>query len=262
MNSAPIGVFDSGSGGLSVWPAIHELLPRESLAYFGDHVNIPYGNKPAGFIRQRVVKAIEFLTSKKCKLVVIACNTATIAGIDYYRKKFPAIPIIGVVPVIKTAASRSITKHFVVLSTDFTAESQYQRELIAAWAKGCSVVSLGSSTLVPLIEEGVTDGAQVNEELHRIFDPIENTPYDIIAIGCTHYPFIRKAIRNVAGDKAQIVDSSEAVARQVLRILSARHDLSEGPPGETFFTTGDAEKVGAVFYHLLHRREPITHVTV
>lgn len=262
MNSASIGVFDSGSGGLSIWQAIHELLPRESFVYVGDHANAPYGNKSTEFIRQRVAKAIEFLISKSCKLIVIACNTATIAGIDYYREKFPAIPIIGVVPVIKTAASLSHTKHFVVLSTDFTAESQYQKDLIGAWAKDCSVVSLGSSTLVPLIEEGIITGAKVNKELRRIFDPIKHTTYDVIALGCTHYPFIRKALRIVVGDKAHIIDSSGAVARQVQRILTMRNDLSKGPARETFTTTGDAEKVQAVFHQLLARQKQITHVTL
>lgn len=262
MKSSPIGVFDSGSGGLSVWHAIHSLLPMESVVYFGDHANVPYGGKSTEFIRQRVCLAIKFLIQKDCKLIVIACNTATIAGIDYYREKFPQIPIIGVVPVIKTAASISATKQFVVLSTEFTAKSQYQKELIEKWAGDCTVINVGSSVLVPLIERGQLDSQDIENELRRIFLPLQGVRYDVIALGCTHFPFLREALGKAVGKKAQIIDSSGAIARQVDRILGLKNHHSDHFTGESFFTTGEVKKVEGVFQKLLGRSGNLTHVSV
>jgi len=262
MRSSPIGVFDSGSGGLSIWQAVHAVLPAESLVYIGDHANIPYGGKSTEFIRERVVQSIEFLIKKNCKLIVIACNTATIAGIDYVRAKFPQIPIVGVVPVIKTAASISTTKHFVVLSTQFTTKSLYQKDLIKKWANDCTVINVGSSLLVPLIEDGQVDGENIEKELRRVFAPFQNEPYDVIALGCTHYPFIRGAITKVLGDRAQIIDSSGAIVRQVVRILDSRNDRSDHFERELFFTTGDTKKVGGVFKKILGRFVEIGYVTL
>ena len=130
MNNAPIGIFDSGSGGLSIYQSVAALLPRESVVYLGDHAYLPYGDKSTDFIKKRGVQCIDFLVSQKAKLIVVACNTATVAGIEYFRTVFPDIPIVGVVPVVKTAAAVSETKYFVVLSTPFTAGSTYQKELI------------------------------------------------------------------------------------------------------------------------------------
>lgn len=262
MNNAPIGVFDSGSGGLSVLSALERTFPHESFIYFGDHANTPYGGKTSTFIQSRVLSVIDYLLSRHCKLIVIACNTATIAGIDIYRKKFPDLPIVGVVPVIKTAAMLSKTKQFIVLSTDYTAKSDYQKDLIRLWASDCRVTSIGSSKLVPLIEKGILDGPEIIGELKNIFHRVPNTRNDVIVIGCTHYPFIRESIQSVVGVNVQIIDSSEAVARQVARILTARNELADTTGLVQYCTTGVVETVEKVFTKLLGNKPTIFHVTV
>lgn len=262
MNASPIGMFDSGVGGLSILKAVRALLPSEFVFYVGDHANNPYGEKPSEFIRERGERIINFLLSKGCKLVVVACNTATIAGIDYFRQRFPTVPIVGVVPVVKTAANRSKNKCFIVLSTHFTAKSHYQRDLIHRWAGDCSVTSLGSSLLVPLIEKGDTNSKEVIGELSRLFARVKHTPYDVIALGCTHYLFVRPAIRAIVGDGIEIIDSGGAVARQVQHIVTVRNEASGGPGGETFYTTGEAEDAQIVFQKLLGRNISVAHVDI
>jgi len=261
MNNAPIGIFDSGSGGLSVYQSVAALLPKESIVYLGDHAYLPYGDKSTDFIKKRVVECIKFLISRQAKLIIIACNTATVAGIDYFRIKFPEVPIVGVVPVVKTAAALSKTKHFVVLSTRFTANSHYQKELIKKWAPDCTVSNIGSSRLVFLIEKGSLDVPEIKHELKIIFHRIKDFPFDVVALGCTHYPFVRSVIRAIVGDEVKIIDSGAAVARQVQRILIHRNDLSGSFRANVqFVTTGDGPTVASVFNHLLHKEVKVTHV--
>jgi glutamate racemase len=263
MNNSPIGLFDSGSGGLSVYQSIEALLPRESVVYLGDHAYLPYGDNTTDFIVKRVVRSIRFLLSKEVKLVVIACNTATVAGIDYFRTAFPQIPIVGVVPVIKTAAQESKTKHFVVLSTKFTSTSKYQKDLIKKWAPDCTVTTIGSSLLVPLIERGRVESPEIKQELEKIFRKTSNVPFDIVALGCTHYPFVRNTISAIVGDEVRILDSGAAVARQVQRILSKRNELSRLTRStKEFLTTGDTETVTGTFRSLLGRKVNVTHVII
>lgn len=262
MNNAPIGVFDSGSGGLSIMLALQKACPQESIVYLGDQKNNPYGGKTQTFIRARVLAGIKFFLAQHCKMIVIACNTATIAGIEYYRDRFPEIPIVGVVPVVKTAAEASKSKHFVVLSTEYTAKSMYQKQLIVNWARHCEVESVGSSKLVPLIENGLTGGRQIVEELQRIFQRIQKKTFDVVALGCTHYPFIRESIQKIVGHGVTILDSSDAVARQVMRILTHRKAFANQRGHDTFFTTGDEEVVAKIYKKLLGYRIPVTHVEV
>lgn len=262
MNNAPIGVFDSGSGGLSILQSLKSMLPQESFVYFGDHAYSPYGGKTSARIRSRVVSIIKFLLSRHCKLIVVACNTATIAGIDYYREVYPDIPIVGVVPVVKTAAAISKTKHFIVLSTEYTAISTYQKNLICEWARDCVVTSIGSSKLVPLIEQGILEGNIITHELRSVFGRVRDSSFDVVVLGCTHYPFIRSTIQKVVGINVTIIDSSFAVARQTTRILIAKNDRSQGPSWVQFYSTGNATIVEAVFNTLLSKKILVTHVTV
>jgi glutamate racemase len=263
MNNNPIGVFDSGSGGLSIFRSIQTELPDESCIYFGDHLYTPYGDKDTDFIRARVVKAIKYLLSRQVKLVVIACNTATIAGIEYYRASFPDMPIVGVVPVIKTASTLSKTKHFVVLSTHYTAKSGYQRQLIHQFASECSVTSLGSSRLVPLIESGDLTGSDIEKELRHMLRGFHNSLNDVVVLGCTHYPFLTPMIRAIIGGDIPILDSGAAVARQVKKILDHRNELglSHRQP-DMYVTTGDEIQVATLFCTLLSAKIHVTHVNI
>lgn len=262
--NTPIGILDSGSGGLSVLLSIQNLLPHESVIYVGDHHYIPYGNRTSDFVNTRVHKIMAFFIEKKVKLIVVACNTATVSGIDYYRSLFPDIPIVGVVPVIKTAAAMTKTKKFIVLSTAFTANSRYQKQLIRKFAPVCDVVNVGSSRLVSLIEEYGTEAPEVKKELQTLLKNFDPTKHDVIVLGCTHYPFLTSQIRAIVGVGAHIVDSGDAVARQVQRILEHRKEAS-GPnhtAAEHFFTTGDAKKVSVITSHLLGHDVNVSHVDI
>lgn len=240
---APIGILDSGLGGLTIWREIRQQLPKESTIYIGDHAYLPYGGRSVRVIRQRVKYLITFLLKKGAKLIVVACNTATVAGIDTFRSWFPSVPIIGVVPVVKTAASLTKTKHVAVLSTPNTAASSYQERLIKSFADGCTVENIGVPDLVSLIEAGEADGRET-AILHRFLDPLKKRNIDVIALGCTHYPFIKDAIRNIVGDEVAIIDSGGAVARHTARILDANRLRALGAkPYTVFYTTGDAKNV-------------------
>lgn len=253
MNNIPIGIIDSGSGGLSIWKEITRLLSNESTLYVGDHENLPYSDKSTEFIRGRVVKLIHFLITKHVKLIVIACNTATVAGIDWYREQFPDIPIIGVVPVIKTAAETSRTKNILVLSTMYTSKSVYQQKLINDFAPHCRVQSVGSSCLVQLIESPKKNTRIIQKELQSLLKTY--TPsIDTLVLGCTHFPFVSNQIHLFLGSEVTILDSGPAVARQVQRILIHNTIQSSASKGNhIFYTTGNCSDVSKTFKKLLKR---------
>ena len=256
----PIGILDSGIGGLTIWREIERLLPNESILYIGDHEYAPYGNRSAGEIRHRVKRLIGFLLKKNAKLIVVACNTATVAGIDTYRTWFPTVPIIGVVPVVKTAVSITKTKHVAVISTPYTAASSYQKWLIQSFANGCTVENIGVPDLAAIIEQGKTSerGAAI---LHRYLGPITKKNIDVIALGCTHYPFIKEAIQTIVGKGVAVIDSGGAVARHTARILDANKLRGrEGKPYTVFYTTGDAKNVTRIASKLIG--EPIKFIYV
>ncbi|OGG03780.1 glutamate racemase [Candidatus Gottesmanbacteria bacterium RBG_16_52_11] len=251
----PIGVIDSGSGGLTVRMSIVRELPGESTIYVGDHKYLPYGEKPAGFIRQRISRLIRYLLTRRIKLVVIACNTATVAGIDDYRKEFPGLPVVGVVPVVKKAAEVTRTGHIAVLSTSFTAGSAYQKELIRNFTRGKQVINLAAPDLVTKIEEGQTDTPEITRILTASLIKLRGKPVDTLALGCTHYPFIRDTISRIVGDRITILDSGDAVARHVRRILTSNNALQRSN-GQThrFVTTGDPVRVNRSVSRLLREK--------
>lgn len=251
---APIGILDSGLGGLTIWREIRRELPHESTVYIGDHAYMPYGKRLAGEIRNRVKRLIGFLEGKNAKLIVVACNTATVAGIDSYRRWFPGVPIIGVVPVIKTAASMTKTKHVAVLSTPNTAASSYQKHLIKSFADDCTVENIGVPDLVSLIEEGAI-GGRVERLLRQFISPKRMNGVDVIALGCTHYPFIWHKISKIVGKGVSIIDSAGAVARHTRRVLEAETlRWGSNKPYTVFYTTGDGARVSQVATKLMGAR--------
>lgn len=242
MIRAPIGIFDSGFGGLSIYTSIVGLLPHESTIYIGDHAYLPYGEKTKEQIRGRAKKCITFLLSKHVKLIVVACNTATIAGIEQYRMWFPQIPIIGVVPVVKTAAALSKRNEFAVLSTVFTARSVYQKKLIAKFAPEARVHNLGCPNLLSFVEKGMTRGRAIDTELRSLLTPDIVRSIDVIVLGCSHYPFLKSAIRAIVGSSVNILDSGGAVARHVRRILIHNGIAADGRATHEFYTTDKINK--------------------
>ncbi|MCX6792247.1 MAG: glutamate racemase [Candidatus Gottesmanbacteria bacterium] len=261
--STAIGILDSGFGGLSVYQSISALLPHESTVYIGDHAYLPYGEKSVHVIQQRMLALIRFLIHKHAKLIVIACNTGTVAGIELYRTTFPDVPIVGVVPVIKTAAALSNRKRFAVLSTKFTAGSAYQKYLIEEFANGCIVHNLWCPNLVPLVEQGVVSGPAVEKELRWILTPKILSDIDVIALGCTHYPFLTAAIRAIVGNDITVLDSGGAVSRQVARILEHNGMKARTKkPTYTFFSTGTGHDYSPIASLLLRQNVHVAYADI
>ena len=258
-----IGILDSGFGGLSVYQSITALLPHESTVYIGDHAFLPYGEKSVHVIQERILALIRFLIHKNVKLIVIACNTGTVAGIELYRTTFPYVPIVGVVPVIKTAAALSKRKRFAVLSTKFTATSAYQKHLIAEFANGYIVHNLGCPNLVSLVEHAVVSGPEVEKKLRRILTPEIIRNIDVIALGCTHYPFLTAAIRAIVGNTIAVLDSGGAVARQVRRILEHNHILATARSGRhTFYSTRKWSGASRIASKLLRKTVRVRYAAI
>jgi len=254
--NAPIGVFDSGLGGLSV---VHELwreLPRESILYVADSANCPYGERSTAFIRSRSLAICETLVARGVKAIVIACNTATAGALDLLRERI-ALPIIGLEPAVKPATALTVTGKIAVLSTPVTATSPRLADLLHRYGDGLDIRSIGMPGLADRVEAGEGDSDEVTEQLREVIAPLVAAGVDTIVLGCTHYPFLAATVAVIAGDAVRIVDSSNAVARRVRDILISAHDLA--PPARlgvfALETSGDPRVVGAVASRLL--RTPV-----
>src|SRR5256885_11305863 len=240
MNNYPIGILDSGVGGLSVYQEIVKLLPRESITYIADSKNAPYGEKSSEEIYQLAKRLIDFLLQKKVKLIVIACNTITVMCLNKLRQDYPNIPIIGTVPVIKTAVGVTRNKRVGILSTTRTAQSQYQKNLIRTFAKDCSITNIGTDELVPFIEKGEMTSEKLDYVLRNVLAVFQKEQIDTLALGCTHFPFLRKQIQTLLGEQVTLLDSGGAIARQVKRVLEHNNALSDKEKVDyTLFTTGE-----------------------
>lgn len=255
MDDRPIGIMDSGSGGLSIYRSLRKALPHERFIYIGDHAYVPYGEKTHQFILDRAHSIIRTLLTMQVKCVIIACNTSTVVGINEYKKFFPEIPIIGVVPILKTAAKLTKTKSIAVISTPVTAKSIYLRDLIRKFASGIRVLAIGNSRLVAAIESGTLSSKRIiRKEIQAMKKEIESKHIDVIVLGCTHFPLVRKEFEQVFGNGVAIIDSGQAVARQVERVCAHNQILSARKGNEdTFFTTGDPRRVSRLFSSLLTR---------
>jgi glutamate racemase len=242
MNNHPIGILDSGVGGLTVLQAVVSELPRESFIHIGDSENTPYGKKKEEEIYHLSKRLIAFLLKKEVKLIVIACNTITVSCLERLRTDYPDMPIVGTVPVIKTAAAVSKNKRIGILSTTTTAQSDYQKHLIEEFANDCVVFNHGTDALVPLIEQGKVESAEMATALGKVLKPFSNEHIDALALGCTHFPFLKEQIQQMLGHDVQLLDSGGAIARQVKRVLEHNNALnSEGDGNIHIYTTGNMQ---------------------
>ncbi|HBS47822.1 TPA: glutamate racemase [Candidatus Dependentiae bacterium] len=220
--SQPIGIFDSGVGGLGIFQKIAEPLPNEDLIYIGDNKNCPYGEKTVEELQQITTKLLNFLvTNHDIKIAVIACNTASTTCLDYLRERF-TIPIIGVVPTVKPACEITKTKQVAILGTSRTVNSAYQKKLIEQFAtgKGINVLGIACPDLVSLVESGQLEGPEVEEKLREYLALAIRNQADVVGLSCTHFPFLKQQIKKLLPKEVIILDSNEAVAKQVVRILS------------------------------------------
>ena len=242
MNNHPIGILDSGVGGLTVLRAIAQELPQESFVYIGDSQNTPYGEKSEEAVYELAKNLVEFLIAKKVKAIVIACNTITVSCLDRLRIDYPEMPLIGTVPVVKSAAALSKKKHIGILSTTRTAQSDYQKHLIEEFADGCVVLNYGTDKLVPLIEQGKLGGEKLQGVLRQVLAPFLKENIDTLALGCTHFPLVRNEIQQLLGPEVQLLDSGEAIARQLRRVLERNTNLATEKSGEiAIYTTGNMQ---------------------
>ncbi len=252
MNNQPIGVFDSGVGGLSILLEIQKELPFEKSIFVADQAFVPYGGKNKEELIDRVGRIMQFFKEKNVKAVVAACNTATVYTIDEMRKRFE-FPIIGTVPVVKTIAGITKTGKTAVFSTPATAKSEYLAELIHKFASNVSVECVGGSNLEEAVEKGEIDTPETIETLEKHLIPLVEHGVDAIALGCTHYPFLRDRVQQIVGPSVQVVDSGGAVARRLKYILEHENLLSQQKGRDVYYTTGSKEKFDRVSSKLIKR---------
>ena len=248
--NAPVGVFDSGLGGLSVLRHIRRLLPMEPLLYCADSRHAPYGGKSRQDIEARALLLTEFLLGQGAKAVVVACNTATAAAAATLRQRF-SIPIIAMEPAVKPAAAASKSGVIGVLATVGTLQSAQFAALLESYGQGVEVVTQACHGLVECVERGELDAASTRALVCAYVEPLLARGADTLVLGCTHYPFLRGLIEQAAGPGITLIETGEAVARQLQRRLQQAGQLAvEAGAGEHFWTTGDLEQARAVLPRL------------
>ncbi len=246
-SSSPIGIFDSGLGGLSICKEIVELLPNEDIVYLADSKNAPYGQKSKQEIINLSVKNTEYLISQGCKIIVVACNTATTNAISLLRDNYE-IPFIGIEPAIKPAALHSKTNKIGILATKGTLNSELFYHTSKPYREEIEFVEVEGEGLVPLIEEGKIEETKVL--LDKYLSKMIEKGVDKIVLGCSHYPFLIPIIHQIIPNDIQIIDSGEAVARQTKNILSQKKLLnSSSKIGEKSFYTNHNETILRSFLH-------------
>ncbi|WP_426140915.1 glutamate racemase [Pseudomonas sp. DWP3-1-2] len=236
-SDAPVGVFDSGVGGLSVLGEIRRLLPNESLLYVGDCGNIPYGEKTPEFIRERCMVIAGFFRQQGAKALVLACNTATAAAAAQLRERYPDWPIIGMEPAVKPAAAATRSGVVGVLATTGTLQSARFAALLDRFAGNVRVVTQPCPGLVELIETGDLSSPTIRALLQSYVDPLLAEGCDTIILGCTHYPFLKPLLREMIPESIILIDTGGAVARQLQRLLARDDLLADIPARETLFWT-------------------------
>lgn len=226
MSYQPIGMFDSGVGGTSIWKELHELLPNENTFYLADSKYAPYGNKPKDRILELSIKNTEFLLEKNCKLIVVACNTATTNAIAHLRKTYN-VPFIGIEPAIKPAALNTNRKAIGILATKGTLSSALFHKTSDLFAKDIEVIEQVGHGIVPLVESGMIDTPEMKNLLKKYLSPMIDANIDYLVLGCTHYPYIIPVLKQLLPEHVTIIDSGEAVAKQTKYILQQNNLLNQ-----------------------------------
>ncbi|MGQ0700080.1 MAG: glutamate racemase [Panacagrimonas sp.] len=241
----PIGVFDSGVGGLSVLRELRRLLPREDFLYYADSAHCPYGGKPQAEIQSRAVHITEELLAAGCKLIVVACNTATIAAVEHLRANYP-VPFVGMEPAVKPACALTKTGVVGVLATGAALGGEKFHRLVAEHGAGVRVITQPCPGLVECVESGDLDGPRATELVMRYLEPLRLADADVLVLGCTHYPFLRPVIERLGGSSVRVIDTGEAVARQAQRVLEREglSNLADRAGRFEWRSSGDVEQVG------------------
>ncbi len=244
-NNQPIGIFDSGIGGTSIWQEIHQLLPNEKTIYLADSINAPYGQKSKQEIIDLSCKNTEFLLNRDCKLIVVACNTATTNAIQELRAKY-TIPFIGIEPAIKPAATNSKTQTIGILATKGTLNSELFHKATEMYQDTKIVEQIGYG-LVQLIEGGQINSTEMEQLLHSYLQPMIEANIDYLVLGCSHYPYLIPQIKKILPAHIQIIDSGQAVARQTQKVLEEKIGFSGLiSPDPIFYSNTDPKVLSAI----------------
>ncbi|WP_310964289.1 glutamate racemase [Nocardioides terrisoli] len=246
MAAAPIGIFDSGFGGLTVVRAVIDQLPHEPIVYLGDTARQPYGSKPIGEVREYALECLDRLVAEGVKMLVIACNSASAAMLRDARERYD-VPVVEVIlPATRRAVAASRTGRIGVICTRATAESLAYDDAFAA-APHVELTTRACPRFVEFVEAGVTSGPELLDAAHEYLDPLVGAGVDTLILGCTHYPLLTGIISYVVGDQVTLVSSAEECAKEVYRVLAERGEMGdESAPVHTFLTTGQPEEFARI----------------
>ena len=269
--AGPIGIFDSGVGGLSVLRHIHAQLPDERLIYFADSGHAPYGDRSEEFVIDRSFRITDFLLKQKIKALVIACNTATATAIHLLRDQYPDLPIVGVEPGLKPAAAKTTSGIVGVMATERTLASHKFHLLhqLLNGQTGVHFIMQPCPGMADLIEHAELDSQPIFDLVRRYLIPLIRQKADTIVLGCTHYPFIRHVIEKIASESGHpslnIIDTGYAVARQLTHLLDIHHlrcqETISPPPMQTF-TSGDPKTIAYLIQRLLQIDMPVSYIAL
>lgn len=258
----PIGAFDSGLGGLSIVAEIRRLLPQEDIVFYGDNAFCPYGGRSDEWLRNRALEIAGFLFEQGVKTIVVACNTASAAGLEHLRARYTA-PIVGLVPAVKPAVEMTRTGTVGVLATPAALRGRLLADVIERFATPASVrvVTTAPVGMVEAVERGELDTPEAEAAVEAALIPMLEAGADCIVLGCTHYPYLNPILRRIAGDGVRLIDSSGGVALQTRRVLEARHLLrNDGHVGRlTVYTSGDPVLVAPIAHGLVGEEVPVLH---
>jgi glutamate racemase len=251
--TSPIGIFDSGVGGLSVLRAVRAQMPEESVIYFGDQGHIPYGPRPMQQIRSFSEAITRFLLVQDAKIVVVACNTASAAALKYLREAFPDVSFVGMEPAVKPAAEQTQTGKVGVLATPATFQGALYASVVERFANGVELLQNTCPGLVQEIERGNLNGAETRQILENALFPMLERNIDTVVLGCTHYPFVIPLIQQIVGKNVRVIDPAPSVAKQVRRVLEAKGLKKESAAqGDVkFYTSGDPAELKSLLPLLL-----------
>jgi glutamate racemase len=259
-SASPIGIFDSGIGGVSVLRAIRELLPKEDLVYFGDSANLPYGEKTLDEIRRLSEKVTDFLLAQNSKLIVIACHTASAAALRHLRNIHPEVNFIGMEPAVKPAAEQTQSGVVGVIATTATFQGELFASVVERFAKNVTVLNQPCPGLVQQVEAGKQNDPETEKMLRGWLEPMIEKNIDTLVLACTHYPFVLPLLKKILGEKVNIIDPAPAIARHVKRILEEKELLNAAGGKTEYYTSGSAEEFANTFFNLMGETAEVVSV--
>lgn len=268
----PIGIFDSGIGGLTVLRAIHQRMPDEPLLYLADQAHVPYGPRPLEEVRHFSEAITRYLLDQDARLIVVACNTASAAALKYLRSVFPDVCFVGMEPAVKPAAEHTQSGVVGVLATPATFQGELYASVVERFGQGVRLLQHTCPGLVTQIENGELESRETRRILEEALKPMLDQGIDTVVLGCTHYPFVIPLIQEITGPGVRVIDPAPAVARQVQRLLVAgnllemdsamRKELPQNPQQLLqFITTGDPDRLQSMLPRLLGEEAHVMPLT-